>query len=156
VCPAASFELLAGLAEDQHDCRSRQRTPFAYGHPRARNGPWGRKDSNLRPTDYESRRKLSIEPNLVRLSESSPRSSAEFGGCRDQIGGPWIDRRQHGAKTVELLRLESLPCQIGLVALDHLESVAEVVFGESHRRVGVAAAKGLEDPLMVGVRMRDL
>src|SRR6188768_3206063 len=26
---------------------------------------WGGKDSNLRPTDYESRRKLSIEPNLA-------------------------------------------------------------------------------------------
>ena len=28
--------------------------------------PWGGKDSNLRPTDYESRRNPSIEPNLAR------------------------------------------------------------------------------------------
>ena len=27
---------------------------------------WGGKDSNLRPTDYESRRKPSMEPNLAR------------------------------------------------------------------------------------------
>ena len=26
---------------------------------------WGEKDSNLRPTDYESRRNPSIEPNLA-------------------------------------------------------------------------------------------
>src|SRR6476469_9060492 len=44
-----------------------------------------REDSSLRPTDYESRRKSSIEPNLARESESSPGSSAEFSGVGDQF-----------------------------------------------------------------------
>ncbi len=65
VCPTASFELHAGLAEDRDDRRPGRGTPFAHRHQRARGDPWGGKDSNLRPTDYESGRKPSIEANLA-------------------------------------------------------------------------------------------
>jgi hypothetical protein len=46
---------------------------------------WGGKDSNLRPTDYESRRQPSIEANLARANHvqgvrlSSVESGTNFG-----------------------------------------------------------------------------
>jgi hypothetical protein len=46
---------------------------------------WGGKDSNLRPTDYESGRRPSVEPNRAWRVALSLRSSAEFGGVRDKF-----------------------------------------------------------------------
>jgi hypothetical protein len=65
VCPTASFELHAGLAEDRHDRRPRRRTPLVQKRQGNRGDIWGGKDSNLRPTDYESSWKPSIEQNLA-------------------------------------------------------------------------------------------
>jgi hypothetical protein len=64
VAPSATFDLRKGLTPDQPMSLARRgprRRPRLGGPSRQ----WGGKDSNLRPTDYESSRKPSIETNLA-------------------------------------------------------------------------------------------
>lgn len=75
---------------------------------------WGGKDSNLRPTDYESSWKVSVAAIRAWRGALSLRSWAEFGGvrdkCRDKVsaelsGRPFLHFRDQRNSSVAIQRL---------------------------------------------------
>jgi hypothetical protein len=94
---------------------------------------------------------MSIEPNLARLSESGPRSSAEFGGVGDQFRDPVssasrqiIEQRSLAIRCLSETFLRSLPCAGN--GIEHRDDLRDPV---------PEVATGLFSLLLRGSRLRE-